>query len=75
MTRSRAPAPSSCGCLQSGLIRPEDLRASTLSELHANEILLLAYYIAAINIEAAYHGLVGGEYEPFDGMVLTDTFQ
>ena len=43
--------------LQSGLIRPEDLLRKYASELHANEILLLAYYIAAINIEATYHGL------------------
>jgi predicted helicase len=61
--------------LQSGVIRPEHLRDKYVSELHANEIVLLAYYIAAINIEAAYHGIVGGEYEPFKGVVLTDTFQ
>jgi len=61
--------------LQNGVIRPENLREKYLSELHANEIVLLAYYIAAINIEAAYHGLVGGHYEPFEGIVLTDTFQ
>jgi predicted helicase len=40
-----------------------------------NEIVLLAYYIAAINIEAAYHGVRGGQYEPFGGIVLTDTFR
>ena len=61
--------------LQSGLIRPEDLKRKYRRELHANEIVLLAYYIAAINIEAAYHGVSGHEYEPFDGIVLTDTFQ
>lgn len=61
--------------LQSGLIRPEDLVRKYSSELHANEIVLLAYYIAAINIEAAYHGICGGPYEPFGGIVLTDTFQ
>ncbi len=61
--------------LQNGVIRPEDMRSKYLGELHANEIVLLAYYIAAINIEAAFHGLVGGEYEPFEGIVLTDTFQ
>lgn len=44
-------------------------------EIHANEIVLLAYYIAAINIEAVYHGLQGGEYVPFEGICLTDTFQ
>ncbi len=61
--------------LQSGLIQPADLPRKFASELHANEIVLLAYYIAAINIEATYHELVGGSYSPFPGMVLTDTFQ
>ncbi len=64
--------------LQSGLIKPEDLLRKYTSELHANEIVLLAYYIAAINIEAAYHqtaGQDGRDYVPFDGIVLTDTFQ
>jgi predicted helicase len=61
--------------LQSGLISTENLARKYASELHANEILLLAYYIAAINIEATYHGLTGGEYQPFGGIVLTDTFQ
>lgn len=37
--------------------------------------MLLAYYIAAINIEAVYHSLVGGDYQPFQGICLTDTFQ
>lgn len=60
--------------LQSGLIKPEDLARKYKGELHANEIVLLAYYIAAINIESTYHGLAG-EYVPFDGIVLTDTFQ
>ncbi|BFO14264.1 hypothetical protein SHKM778_06520 [Streptomyces sp. KM77-8] len=45
--------------LQSGLIRPEDLDRKYGSELHANEIVLLAYYLAAVNIEAAYHDLAG----------------
>ena len=61
--------------LQSGLLKLDDLPRKYRSELHANEIVLLAYYIAAINIEETYHGLVGGEYSPFAGMVLTDTFQ
>lgn len=47
--------------LQSGLIRPEDLARKYASELHANEILLLAYYIAAVNIEATYHQLVADD--------------
>ncbi|MFC9836509.1 DEAD/DEAH box helicase [Rhodococcus sp. NPDC127530] len=61
--------------LQSGLIKPEDLLYKYTNELHANEILLLAYYIAAINIEATFHGIAGGNYVPFNGIVLTDTFQ
>ena len=61
--------------LQSSFIRPDDLLRKYTSELHANEILLLAYYIAAINIEATYHGIAGEDYAPFNGIVLTDTFQ
>lgn len=61
--------------LQSGLITPAELPHKYKHEIHANEIVLLAYYIAAINIEAVYHGMVGGEYQPFEGICLTDTFQ
>ncbi|KAM9866719.1 hypothetical protein ACIFOC_00484 [Leucobacter aridicollis] len=66
--------------LQSGLIDPQDLLRKYTEELHANEILLMAYYIAAINIEATFHGLQkehtgDAEYQPFGGIVLTDTFQ
>jgi predicted helicase len=61
--------------LGSGLIDPADMARKYANELHANEILLLAYYIAAINIEATYHGLTGEQYKPFAGIVLTDTFQ
>ena len=43
--------------------------------LTANEIVLLAYYIAAINIEESFHRVTGQDYEPFPGIVLTDTFQ
>ncbi|MER6097265.1 type ISP restriction/modification enzyme [Streptomyces sp. NPDC001728] len=62
--------------LQSGLIKPDDLLRKYVSELHANEIVLLAYYIAAVNIEAAFEDMRGSEeYTPFEGIVLTDTFQ
>lgn len=61
--------------LQSGLIKPEELAHKYRHEIHANEIVLLAYYIAAINIEATYHGIAGGDYVPFEGICLTDTFQ
>ncbi|MYC64655.1 MAG: DEAD/DEAH box helicase [Caldilineaceae bacterium SB0661_bin_34] len=58
------------------LIRDADLVRKFTKELHANEIVLLAYYIAAINIEEAYHGRRGMEsaYAPFEGIALTDTF-
>jgi predicted helicase len=61
--------------LQSGLIDAEQLEYKYKNEIHANEIVLLAYYIAAINIEATYHALSGGEYAPFNGICLTDTFE
>ncbi|NOJ98120.1 DEAD/DEAH box helicase [Corallococcus coralloides] len=61
--------------IQTGLIAKDELPKKFKQEIHANEIVLLAYYIAAINIEAAYHGVVGGEYTPFEGICLTDTFQ
>jgi len=63
--------------LQSGLIQQKDLERKYHHELHANEIVLLAYYIAAVNIENAFHDQIGQnkDYEAFEGIVLTDTFQ
>ena len=74
--------------LQSGIIPPDRLPEKYKNEIHANELVLLAYYIAAINIEATYHGILTGnlsgenddlifepEYDPFTGICLTDTFQ
>ena len=61
--------------LESGLIPQALLAHKYKHELHANEIVLLAYYIAAINIEEAFHRATQGDYEPFPGIVLTDTFQ
>ena len=62
--------------LGSELIREEDVARKFQEELHANEIVLLAYYIAAIHIEEAFHGRRGdtSSYEPFSGIALTDTF-
>ena len=71
--------------LQSGIIPRDRLPEKYQNEIHANEIVLLAYYIAAINIESAYHGILAGNidgnvsddvpYVPFEGICLTDTFQ
>lgn len=62
--------------LQSELMKASDLVRKYREELHANEIILLAYYIAAIHIEEAFHGrrVTESDYEPFGGIVLTDTF-
>ena len=106
--------------LQSALIADSDLERKYRRELHANEIVLLAYYIAAVHVEEAFHGRrhdhpsggtwergrparmdnqsglrpvadgtprvrqdapirrdpasPAGDYQPFEGIVLTDTF-
>jgi predicted helicase len=61
--------------LQSGIIPKQNLKHKYENELNANELILLAYYIAAINIESVYHEIVHENYSPFEGIVLTDTFQ
>lgn len=62
--------------LQSGLIDKKDLKRKYQHEIHANEIVLLAYYIAAVNIENAFHdALEQKDYQAFEGICLTDTFQ
>lgn len=63
--------------LQSGLISRESLERKYGREIHANEIVLMAYYIASVNIENVFHDLMGPdtEYRPFGGICLTDTFQ
>ncbi|EBR2942735.1 DEAD/DEAH box helicase [Salmonella enterica] len=62
--------------LQSGLIPSDKLAYKFKNEIHANEIVLLAYYIAAINIEAVYHDITNeSSYIPFEGICLTDTFE
>ena len=62
--------------LQSDIIQDTDLERKYREELHANEIVLLAYYIATVNIEETFRGRRGEDstYEPFNGIVLTDTF-
>ena len=62
--------------LQSGNIKPKDLERKYKKEIFANEIVLLAYYIATVNIENIYHDLNNeAEYKEFEGICLTDTFQ
>ena len=45
-----------------------------MQELHCNEIMLLPYYVASMNIEHAYYDATG-KYEPFEGICLVDTFR
>ena len=63
--------------IQSDIIQESDLERKYYQELHANEIDLFAYYIAAVNIEEAFRERRGGSgsYEPFDGIILTNTFK
>lgn len=62
--------------MDNGEISFDDILRKYTQELHANEIVLLSYYIAAINIEAVFDEINGDEpYTPFEGIVLTDTFE
>lgn len=61
--------------LRSGLIDINHMMYKYMNEIHANEIVLLAYYIAAVNIEETFHDIMKAEdYTAFEGIVLTDTF-
>lgn len=62
--------------LQSGIIKDKDLKRKYLKELHCNEIVLLAYYVADVNIETVFHSLhPSDKYINFDNICLTDTFE
>ena len=54
-------------------IRPTTLEDKYQSELHCNEVMLLPYYIASMNIEHEFYEATGG-YQPFEGICLVDTF-
>ena len=75
-TRSWARAITSCGsCVHLAEIgRLGSLPHKYAHELHCNEVMLLPYYIAAMNIEHEYYELTG-QYAPFDGICLVDTFE
>jgi len=55
-------------------IKRTSLQQKYRSELHCNEVMLLPYYIAAMNIEHEFYELTGS-YEPFEGICLVDTFE
>ncbi len=48
------------------------LRAKYKEELHANEVAILPYYVANLNIEATFASL-DGQYAEFPGLVFVDT--
>ena len=57
----------------------QDIRGTALEEkyrheLHCNEVMLLPYYIASLNIEQEYFQRTG-TYLPFEGIALADTFE
>ena len=60
--------------IECGLIKPQDLEQVYKNELHANEVVLLAYFIAKINIETAYQVKNGTPYRAFSGVHFCDTF-
>ncbi len=52
--------------------QPEKLRHKYKEELHANEVAILPYYVANLNIEATYAALTG-EYEEYPNLCFVDT--
>ena len=55
-------------------IRPTALEEKYTTELHCNEVMLLPYYIASMNIEHGFYEATG-DYQPFEGICLVDTFE
>ena len=55
-------------------IRPTALEDKYTTELHCNEVMLLPYYIASMNIEHEFYETMG-VYCPFEGICLVDTFE
>jgi predicted helicase len=51
--------------------RPKDLRYKYLEELHANEVAILPYYVANLNIEATYAAING--FEEYPNLCFVDT--
>ena len=57
----------------------QDIQGTALEEkyrheLHCNEVMLLPYYIASLNIEQEFYQRTG-TYLPFEGIALADTFE
>ncbi|WP_199797241.1 N-6 DNA methylase [Erythrobacter sp. QSSC1-22B] len=52
--------------------QPDKLRHKYKEELHANEVAILPYYVANLNIEATYQAITG-QFAEFEGLCLVDT--
>ena len=59
--------------LELDLIKDEDLEYKYRHEIHANDCLLLPYYLTSVNLETAFQARFG-KYLPFRNICLTDTF-
>lgn len=53
--------------------QPDKLKHKYAEELHANEVAILPYYVANLNIEATYAALNGGHYVEFPSLCFVDT--
>lgn len=61
-----------CELLEHFRGQPAKLRHKYAEELHANEVAILPYYVANLNIEATYAAITGS-YEEFPNLCFVDT--
>ena len=61
-----------CELLEHFRGQPKKLQRKYRQELHANEVAILPYYVANLNIEATYAAITG-EYEEFHNLCFVDT--
>ena len=67
-----APAPSSASCWSTSARQKAKLKHKYLEELHANEVAILPYYVANLNIEATYAAITG-DYLEYPNLCFVDT--
>lgn len=61
-----------CELLEHFRGQPKKLERKYKEELHANEVAILPYYVANLNIEATYAAITG-QYEEFANLCFVDT--
>jgi len=61
-----------CELLEHFRGQPAKLKYKYLSELYANEVAILPYYVANLNIESTYAAITGN-YEEFPNLCFVDT--